>query len=61
MHLGILPERVLDWNAHPFNLPFARKLELTFTAPLTLFVGENGFGKSTIIEAIADACRLPVE
>jgi predicted ATPase len=59
--LAIDPSRVGDWDAYPFNLPFARKLKLDFTAPLTFFIGENGSGKSTIIEAIADACRLPVE
>lgn len=42
----------------PFELaPVAQLLHdgLTFTAPVTLLVGENGSGKSTIIEAIAEA------
>ena len=29
--------------------------ELTFTRPITFFVGENGTGKSTLLEAIAAA------
>jgi predicted ATPase len=29
-------------------------------AVVTFFVGENGTGKSTVIEAIAALCRLPV-
>lgn len=32
---------------------------LEFTAPVTFFVGENGTGKSTILEAIAAAVSLP--
>lgn len=43
-------------RAYPFSLPVVRHLgTLTFTAPVTLFVGENGSGKSTILEAIAAA------
>lgn len=61
MRLEIDPRRVDDWNAYPFHLPFVRELNFAFTSPLTFFVGENGSGKSTIIEAIADVCRLPVE
>jgi predicted ATPase len=43
-------------RAYPFSLPVVRHLgTLTFSAPVTLFVGENGSGKSTILEAIAAA------
>jgi predicted ATPase len=45
---------------YPFNLPLIRALDIEFTSPVTFFVGENGTGKSTVIEAIASLCRLPV-
>lgn len=38
----------------PFSLPIIRNLtELSFTTPVTIFVGENGSGKSTLLETIA--------
>jgi len=41
-------------GAHPFELPIlAPGFELRFTTPVTFFVGENGSGKSTILEALA--------
>jgi predicted ATPase len=44
----------------PFSVPVVRTLgELSFDAPVTFFVGENGSGKSTILEGIAAAARLP--
>ena len=44
----------------PFSLPLLRDFEaLTFTAPITFFVGENGSGKSTLLEIIAAGLRLP--
>lgn len=45
---------------YPFHLPLIRCLDIDFTSPVTFFVGENGTGKSTVIEAIAALCRLPV-
>ena len=43
-------------DGYPFDLPMVRQLdELAFPAPVTFFVGENGAGKSTILEAIAAA------
>jgi predicted ATPase len=40
----------------PFELPVVDQVQhLDFGAPVTLLAGENGAGKSTIIEAIADA------
>jgi predicted ATPase len=47
-----------DW---PFTLPPVRQLAeqgLSFERPVTFLVGENGSGKSTIVEAIADACKI---
>ena len=47
-------------QGYPFDLPFVSNLNLTFTHPVVFFVGENGTGKSTLIEALAELCRLPV-
>jgi predicted ATPase len=47
-------ERVADADAYPFCLPFLRDgLDLTFEKPITIIVGENGTGKSTLLEGIA--------
>lgn len=41
---------------HPFNLPLVKSLShMEFDSPVTIFVGENGTGKSTILEALAVA------
>jgi predicted ATPase len=41
-------------DGYPFDLPVVRTLdEIEFRSPVTFFVGENGTGKSTILEAIA--------
>jgi predicted ATPase len=47
-------------DSWPFIVPAIGKLAegMRFTAPLTFLVGENGSGKSTIIEAIAQACKI---
>lgn len=46
-----------DKNSFPFNIPvITNGVELDFTSNVSFFVGENGSGKSTIIEAIADIC-----
>src|SRR3954465_13545969 len=44
----------------PFTVPVVRALdELSLDAPVTFFVGENGSGKSTILEGLAAAAALP--
>jgi predicted ATPase len=49
-----------DEGSFPFSVPAIRSLEgLDLAAPVTFFVGENGSGKSTVLEAIAAAARLP--
>jgi predicted ATPase len=46
--------RVVDPDAYPFCLPFLRKgFDLSFDRPVTIIVGENGTGKSTLLEGIA--------
>jgi predicted ATPase len=56
----VLSDRMPLEPAYPFNLPFVAKLDWAIREPVTFFVGENGTGKSTFIEAIAALCRLPV-
>ncbi|MBM6574868.1 AAA family ATPase [Sphingomonas sp. BT552] len=53
--MWIDPDALVDHAAYPFCLPlFARgPFELQFDAPVTILVGENGVGKSTLLEGIA--------
>src|SRR4051794_21313737 len=47
-------ERVPDPEAYPFCLPFLRDgFERDFDRPITIIAGENGTGKSTLLEGIA--------
>jgi len=58
--------RSIEWtpfelpNSFPFSVPLIRNLgRLEFTQSITFFVGENGTGKSTLLETIALAAQLP--
>jgi predicted ATPase len=56
-----LPEKI-DPATYPFTIPaFSRGIDLTFTRPVTFFVGENGSGKSTLLEALAEGCGFNPE
>lgn len=47
-------------DVYPLNIPVVKGLDkLSFTSPVTVFVGDNGSGKSTLLEAIARAAELP--
>lgn len=49
-------DKIPSFSQHPFNLPVIRELSgLELHPKVTFFVGENGTGKSTILEAIASA------
>ena len=64
IHLDIISFRTAELpsaDAYPFSLSlFDNLLEIIFKKPVTLFVGENGTGKSTVIEAIARACGIHI-
>ena len=49
-------------NVYPYSIPSIKNIEkIEFTQPVTFFVGENGSGKSTIIESIAIAAGFSAE
>jgi predicted ATPase len=57
----LMRERIEDPDAYPFSLPAVQALDgLAFSA-VTYFVGENGSGKSTILEALAVASGFNAE
>lgn len=44
----------IDFDVYPYNIPSVREMGcLQFHPDVTFFVGENGAGKSTVLEAIA--------
>ena len=56
--ITLLSEKV-DQEHFPFNrFPdlLGEKFSLDFLTPVTFFIGENGTGKSTVLEAIAKLC-----
>lgn len=47
-------------EGYPFDVPVIKSMDrMEFDSPVSLFVGENGSGKSTVIEAMAVAIGLP--
>ena len=48
-----------DVDLYPFNLEiFRRTTGLAFQKPVTYFIGENGTGKSTLLQAMALKCGI---
>lgn len=47
-------DSTIDFNKYPSSLPIIKNLKtIEFPTQVTFFVGENGTGKSTILEALA--------
>jgi predicted ATPase len=57
--LSVEVHRFKPWrDAFPYSVPLIRDLErIEFESPVTFLVGENGCGKSTLIEALACAAN----
>ena len=53
-YVTLLRDRVPSFDTYPFSIPAIRHLErLELHPKVTYFVGDNGTGKSTLLEAIA--------
>jgi predicted ATPase len=60
--VAIDPAAAIDLDTYPFSIPAVRALGVLEPHPdVTFFVGENGAGKSTVLEAIAVALGMPAE
>lgn len=55
-------DEISTFDVYPFNIEIVKSFKyLEFESPVTFFVGENGIGKSTFIEAIATSLEMPTE
>jgi len=62
MHLKqvrIVPDKFPTVEHYPFNLDiFKQPRTVDVHNPVTFFVGENGTGKSTLLQAISHRCGI---
>lgn len=54
-------DRVADPSVYPFSIPAVQGLGGLELSTVTYFIGENGSGKSSILEAIAVVCGFNAE
>jgi predicted ATPase len=60
--VSVRPDVDVDTGDYPYSIPAVREMgELRFHPDVTFFVGENGAGKSTVLEAIAMALGFSPE
>ncbi len=64
MHLKsvtLLSEKYPTEEFYPFTLPIFKKTKvIDFHSNVTFFIGENGTGKSTLLEALAHKCGIHI-
>jgi predicted ATPase len=54
LHATFRPEAEIDYDSYPFSIPAVREVgNIDFHPNVTFFVGENGSGKSTVMEGLA--------
>ncbi|NLR80371.1 AAA family ATPase [Chitinophaga eiseniae] len=62
MEVSLKKDKIPSKDQYPFNIPALRNFSsLKFHPKVTYLSGENGMGKSTLIEAIAVACGFNPE
>src|SRR5689334_19961012 len=60
--IALKRDRIPDFSRYPFCIPAVRQLEtLRFDPDVTFLAGENGTGKSTLLEAISVALGFNAE
>ena len=60
--ISLKRDEIDSFDIYPFVIPAVRNLrKLDTESPVTFFVGDNGTGKSTLLEAIAVACGFNPE
>ena len=59
--VSIYPEKFPTTEFYPFNIQtFQTTDRLELTKPVTIFVGENGTGKTTLLKAISHKCGIHI-
>ncbi len=59
--VNLLSDQYPTRNYYPFNLEVLQQTSgLAFSTPVTFLIGENGTGKSTLLEALAHRCRIHI-
>lgn len=62
LHASFRPDAEIDFDAYPFSIPAVREMgSIDFHPNVTFLVGENGTGKSTVLEGIAVALGFSAE
>ena len=61
MYLRTIKVESKNVDDYPFNLPiFKKSLSIDVDSPITIFVGDNGIGKSTLLEGLAHSVGFNV-
>lgn len=62
LHANFRPDAEIDFDAYPYCIPAVRDMgSIDFHPNVTFLVGENGSGKSTVMEGIAVALGFGAE
>jgi predicted ATPase len=57
----LLSEQYPTRDHYPFNIDVLQQTQsITFSSPVTFFIGENGSGKTTLLEALARRCHIHI-